>query len=69
MFLVFSNHFNIMMLKIIFKKQKNIINIYFNTKNYLKNIQNYTNKHHQKKVAMACSHVPVLAVNVDLKNK
>ena len=40
MFLVFSNHFNVLMLKIIFKKSKNIINIYFNTKNYLKNNQN-----------------------------
>ena len=39
MFLVFSNHFDVLMLKIIFKKLKNIINIYFNTKNYLKNNQ------------------------------
>ena len=37
MFLVFSNHFNVLMLKIIFKKSKNIIGMYFNTKNYLKN--------------------------------
>jgi hypothetical protein len=37
---VFSNHFDILILKIIFKKQKNIINIYFNMKNYLKNNHN-----------------------------
>ena len=36
MFVVFSNHFNVLMLKNIFKKSKNIINIYFDTKNYLK---------------------------------
>ena len=41
MFLVFLNHFDVLMLKIIFKKLKNIINIYFNTKNYLKNNHNY----------------------------
>ena len=36
MFVVFSNHFNVLMSKNIFKKSKNIINIYFDTKNYLK---------------------------------
>ena len=41
MFLVFSNHFDVLMLKIIFKKLKNIINLYFNIKNYLKNKRNY----------------------------
>ena len=42
MFLVFSNYFDVLMSKIIFKKSKNIINIYFNTKNYLKNNRNHT---------------------------
>jgi hypothetical protein len=37
-FLVFSNHFNVLISKIIFKKYKNIILIYFYTKNILKNI-------------------------------
>ena len=41
MFLVFLSYFNVLMLKIIFKKSKNIINIYFNIKNYLKNNYNY----------------------------
>jgi len=36
MFLVFSNHFDVLISKIIFKKLKNI-NMYFDTKNYLKN--------------------------------
>jgi len=37
MFLVLSNYFNVLMSKIIFKKFKKIINMYFITKNYLKN--------------------------------
>ena len=41
MFLVFLNHFDVLMLKIIFKKLKNIIDIYFSTKNYLKSYRNY----------------------------
>ena len=41
---MFSNHFNVLVLKIIFKKSKNIINMYFNTKNYLKNNHNYSAK-------------------------
>ena len=36
MFLIFSNHFNVLISKMIFKKSKNIIDIYFGTKNYLK---------------------------------
>ena len=44
MFLVFSNYFDVLILEIIFKKLKNIINIHFNTKNYLKNNNNNTNK-------------------------
>ena len=42
MFLVFSNHFDMLISKIIFKKLKNIINMYFNTKSYLKNNHNHT---------------------------
>jgi len=42
---MFSNHFKMLMSKIIFKKYKNIINMYFNTKNYLKNNHNHTIKH------------------------
>ena len=41
---MFSNYFDVLMLKIIFKKLKNIINIHFNIKNYLKNNHNYTTK-------------------------
>ena len=44
MFLIFSNHVDVLMLKIIFKKSKNIINVHFNTKNYLKTNRNYTDK-------------------------
>jgi len=36
MFLVSSNHFEVLILKIIFKKYKNITSMYFNIKNYLK---------------------------------
>ena len=36
MFLIFSNHFDVLMSKMIFKKLKNIIDIHFDTKNYLK---------------------------------
>jgi hypothetical protein len=41
MFLVFSNHFDMLMSKIYFKKLKNIIGMHFNTKNYLKSNHNY----------------------------
>jgi len=44
MFLVFSNHFDVLMSKIIFKKKK-IIGMYFSTKNYLKSNRNHTPKH------------------------
>ena len=44
MFLVFSNHFDVLMLKIIFKKSKNIIDMYFSTKSYLKSNRNHTAK-------------------------
>ena len=45
-FLVFSNHFNILISKIIFLKK--IIIIYFQAKNNLKNNYRYTSKHHYK---------------------
>ena len=44
MFLVFSNHFDVLMSKIIFKKSKNIIGMYFGTKSYLKSNRNHTAK-------------------------
>ena len=44
MFLVFSNHFDVLMSKIIFKKSKNIIDIYFNVNNYLKSYHNHITK-------------------------
>ena len=44
MFLVFSNHFDVLMSKIIFKKSKNITGMYFDTKNYLKSNNNHTAK-------------------------
>ena len=44
MFLVFSNHFDVLMSKIIFKKSKNIIGMHFDTKNYLKSNRNHTAK-------------------------
>ena len=44
MFLVFSNHFDMLMSKIIFKKSKNIIDMHFDTKNYLKSNHNHTVK-------------------------
>ena len=45
MVLVFLNHFDVLMSKIIFKKSKNIIDIYFNTKNYLKSNRNHNTYH------------------------
>jgi hypothetical protein len=45
MFLVFSNHFDMLMSKMIFKKQKNIICMYFDMKSYLKSNRNHTTKH------------------------
>jgi hypothetical protein len=39
MFLVFLNYFDVLMSKIIFKKY--IINMHFNTKNYLKSNHNH----------------------------
>ena len=44
MFLVFSNYFDVLMSKMIFKKSKNIIDMHFSTKSYLKNNRNYTTK-------------------------
>jgi hypothetical protein len=44
-FLVFSNHFNMLILKIIFKNKKNIILILFWIKIILKNNRNYILKH------------------------
>ena len=44
MFLVFLNHFDILMSKIIFKNKTNIIGMYFDMKNYLKNNCSYTAK-------------------------
>jgi hypothetical protein len=44
MFLVFSNHFDVLMSKMIFKKLKNIIDMYFGTKSYLKSNRNHTAK-------------------------
>ena len=41
MFLVFLNHFDMLISKIIFKKSKNIIDIYFSTKSYLKSNRNH----------------------------
>ena len=41
MFLVYSNHFNVLILKIIFKKSINIIDMHFNMKNYLKSNRNH----------------------------
>jgi hypothetical protein len=43
MFLVFSNYFDVLMSNWFFKK-KNIINMHFNTKSYLKNNYNLTAK-------------------------
>ena len=43
---MFSNYFDVLMLKIILKKSKNIINMYFDTKSYLKN--NYNHYHAAK---------------------
>ena len=40
MFLVFSNNFDVLMSKIILKNKKNIIDIYFSMKYYLKNNRN-----------------------------
>jgi hypothetical protein len=45
MFIVFSNHFDALMSKIIFKNKKNIILMHFGMKNSLKN----NNKHPRKR--------------------
>ena len=42
---MFSNYFDTLMLKIIFKKLKNIILIYFQVKNILKNKLNHIFKY------------------------
>ena len=47
MFLAFSNHFDVLISKIIFKKLKTIIDIYFNMKSYLKSNHNHTAKQAQ----------------------
>ena len=39
---MFLNYFKILILKIIFKKLKYIINMYFNIKSYIKNNHNFT---------------------------
>jgi len=39
------DRFDVLMSKIIFKKYKNIIGMYFSTKSYLKSTRNYTIKH------------------------
>jgi hypothetical protein len=44
MFLVFSNHFDVLISKMIFKKLKNIIGMHFDTKSYLKSNHNHTAK-------------------------
>ena len=44
MFLVFSNHFDVLISKIIFKKSKNIIDMHFGMKSYLKSNHNHTAK-------------------------
>jgi hypothetical protein len=43
--LYFLDRFDVLMSKIIFKKWKNIIGMYFGTKNYLKSTRNHTAKH------------------------
>ena len=43
--LYFLNHFNVLISKIIFKKWKNIIDMYFSTKSYLKSNHYHTAKH------------------------
>jgi len=42
--LYFLDRFDVLILKIIFKKWKNIIDMYFNMKSYLKSTRNYTAK-------------------------
>ena len=44
MFLVFLNHFDVLMSKMIFLKWKNIINMYFDMKSYLKSNRNHAVK-------------------------
>ena len=44
MFLVFSNYFDVLISKLIFKKLKNITGMHFDTKSYLKSNCNYTTK-------------------------
>jgi hypothetical protein len=39
------DYFDVLISKIIFKKWKNIIGMYFDTKNYLKSTRNHTAKH------------------------
>ena len=43
--LYFLDRFDVLMSKIIFKKWKNIISMYFSTKSYLKSTRNHTAKH------------------------
>ena len=43
--LYFLDRFDVLMSKIIFKKWKNIIGMYFDTKSYLKSTRNHTAKH------------------------
>jgi hypothetical protein len=45
MFLIFSDNFDVLILKIIFKNKKNIILIYFEIKNTLKNNRYYIFKY------------------------
>jgi hypothetical protein len=40
------DRFDVLMSKMIFKKRKNIIGMYFDTKSYLKSTRNHTAKHH-----------------------
>ena len=53
MFLVFLNYFDELMSKIIFKNKKISLNMYFNTKNYLKNNYNHTTRNIRE---TACAH-------------
>jgi hypothetical protein len=50
--LVFSDHFDVLMSKIILKKQKNIMLMYFQVKNTLKSNRNHT------------IHIPTKALNL-----
>ena len=44
MFLVFLNYFDVLILKIILKNKKNIIDMYFSMKSYLKSNYNHIAK-------------------------